>query len=190
MPSNNEELEFSILKEKLACQGEKTAEFRRIVKLSLGFWTGAVVALLVACVASFILLLTSFSSSVLLAVFGASLGVLLLALGLSVNEYTKRESNFLCAIKRRPLGYLLRENFSTEAIVLFSLTAGGSLIFLAASIVLYFVIEGAGIMLLVMAAALLSSLALSVLAFRALVISKRFITENREIFYHRSSVFF
>ena len=170
------------IKERLEIQKTTSEEYRTRVRRTLGIWTGAVVGLLAACVISFIVLLSSFTESAVLAVFGTIFGVILLAFGLILNSYTKRESNFLCAVKRRPLGYLMRATLGKEEIILFGIAAGLSFVGAVMSVILFVAVSAANATLIILAVVLMLTLAASIVAFLFSNKARAYVVENAEIF--------
>ncbi len=165
----------------LELEKAKISVFFERVKLSTMLFTAAAILSFGAAIASFILLLTSFSQNTLVAVFGAVFTVLYLALGIVINDYTKRESDFLCKLKRRPLGYLIRSKISTRLIAT-SATALGLLVFGAVvSFVLYAVKSGT-LVLITSGVLLILATVFIVLAYLASEYARRYIMEEIEFF--------
>ncbi len=167
---------------KLEKQKETMSEFSKILKRSLAFWTGTVVLSFVACAAAFIILLLSFSTNSTLAIFGAIFGIVLFALGLVVNAYTKRESVFLCKVKRTPLGYLLRARLSKYLTGLFSACCVIGVAFSVISIVLFATSAEPSWFLIAVAASLIPAVLLAVTAFIFYLKSRSYIISSSEIF--------
>ncbi len=159
----------------------KLSVFFDTLKLSSLLFTAAVVLSFGAAIASFVLLLTSFSSSTLLAVFGAVFTVIYLVLGLAVNDYTKRESDFLCKVKRRPLGYLLRAKIGKRLIVISSAAFAFLFIGAVTSYVLFFAVESVGV-LFVCGVLLSAAAAFTVFAFLISKSSSAYIIREIEFF--------
>lgn len=172
---------FQDAADKLENEKRTVAEFASILKKSLTFWTVSVVASFVGCAVSVILLLTSFSSNTALAVFGTIGAIVLFALGLVINGYTKHESNFLCRVKRCPLGYMLRTTVSKRVLIIGISTAASTLVISVAAVILATAGESAAL-LITLVAALLVGLGFAVVAFLVYNRSRDYIVKNQETF--------
>lgn len=179
---NETESRVEEIKARLERQNATSAEYRRKVKLTLSAWMGAVVCALASGITAFIVLLTTFTKSSGLAAFGALAGVAFIALGLILNGYTKRESNALCALKRRPLGYLMRASSKAGELVLFGVFALLCGTVSIASLVLFFTVDAAGAMTMVLAILLLLALASSIVSYVLLLRTQKFIVSNSSVF--------
>ncbi len=165
----------------LELERAKLSVFSERLKFSSLLFTVSAVLSFGAAIASFILLLTTFSSSTLLAVVGVAFAVIYLALGLVINDYTKRESDYLCKLKRRPLGYLLRAKISTRLVATAASALGIFVIGAIASFVL-FGVKLASFALLVSGIFLTISAIVTVLAFLAAEFSRQYIIEEIDFF--------
>ncbi len=165
----------------LEAERAKLSGFSELVKLSSLLFTVCAVLSFAAAISSFLLLLTNFSGSVTLAVFGGIFTVLFLAAGLVINDYTKRESDFLCKVKRRPLGYLLRSSVSKRLVIT---TVGALVLFVfgtAVSVVL-FATQSDSLMLIVNAIALVLALCFAAAGFFVSKLSSDYVVNEIEFF--------
>ncbi len=137
MLKRTKSLQTQDLSDPLEIEKAKISAFSTLVKRSSEFFTASSILLFVAAVFSFVILLTSFSSSTTIAIISCIFTVFFLAVGLNVNAFTKKESDFLCKVKRRPLGYLMRASVSKSMIITASISAGTSIIGAVAAFVMY-----------------------------------------------------
>ncbi len=152
---------------------------QKVRRASLLF-TAASVLCFVAAVLFFLTLLTTFTENTASAVTSALLTAASLALGLYINGYTKKESDALCKLKRRPLGYLMRAALKKEILTLLTVI----LVLTAASVTASFVIyaKAASLPLLLGAVSLIITLLLSVGGFAVNELSRKYVLGELEFF--------
>ncbi len=162
--------------------GERTKIeiYTKKVRSASLLFTAASVLCFVAAVLFFLTLLTTFTENTASAITSALLTAISLSLGLYINGYTKKESDALCKLKRRPLGYLMRAALRKEIITLFTIILALSAASAAASFVLYAKVPS--LTLLLGGVSLIVTVLLSIGAFAVNELSRIYILNELEFF--------
>lgn len=158
----------------------KISIYTKKVRSASLLFTAASVLFFVSTVIFFLNLLTTFTENTVAALTSTVLAVISLALGLYINKHTKKESDALCKLKRRPLGYLMRAAHTKDIITLIIITLTLSAVSVAASFVLY--AKAPSLPLLLAAIASIISALLSIGGFAMHEASRRYIIGELEFF--------